>query len=162
MVKAVCLIESTILDKYKANIVLLGEGSLKQDLLAHINSKGYAKYFDFRGYVDNKYVPYYYTHAQIFVICSHFEGTPIALLQAMYHGLAIAGTNVQGINSVIINEKNGLLTEDDDHFQMAETIKDYLTDLQKAKDYGLRARQIFQNCYDFSVVHARYLEILNA
>ena len=47
--------------------------------------------------------------ADVFLLPSVFEGTPLTLMEAMYSGLPIVTTDTCGMRDVIQNEQNGLL-----------------------------------------------------
>ena len=44
------------------------------------------------------------------VLCSKIEGNPKSLLEAMACKCPVIGTNVDGINDIIIDGKNGILS----------------------------------------------------
>ena len=73
------------------------------------------------------------TAGRIFILASHYEGLPKALLEAMACSMAVIGANVPGIREVITHEENGLLVEPD-----AGSLRRAITRL--AKDSALRAR----------------------
>jgi glycosyltransferase involved in cell wall biosynthesis len=50
-------------------------------------------------------------NCHIFVLPSHFEGFPNALLEAMSSGLASIATDVGAISDVLVNEENGFLIQ---------------------------------------------------
>jgi glycosyltransferase involved in cell wall biosynthesis len=48
--------------------------------------------------------------ADLFLLPSVFEGTPLTLMEAMHSGMPIVTTNVCGMRDVIEDGRNGLLT----------------------------------------------------
>ena len=65
---------------------------------------------EFLGRVNNRALAEIYRNHSIYVMSSLFEGNPKTLLEAMSTGLAVVGTDVPGINNLIRNRQNGLLT----------------------------------------------------
>ena len=54
-------------------------------------------------------MPSIYNRYAVYVICSHYEGNPKTLLEAMACGRAVIGTEVPGIREIIKHDENGLL-----------------------------------------------------
>ena len=67
-------------------LVILGEGGLRTDIETLIESLGLADSVLLPGWAGN--VADWYARAQMFVLSSHIEGFPNALLEAMSHGVA--------------------------------------------------------------------------
>jgi len=59
----------------------------------------------------------------IFINTTHFDNTPVSVIEAMALGLAVVSTNVGGIPYMLTNEKNALLVADNDVDQMIENIE---------------------------------------
>ncbi len=87
---------------------IVGCGELKQDLenLAKNNNVK----VNFLGLLPNDELPNIYNSYPVFVLPSYYEGNPKTLLEAMACGVAVIGTDVSGISSVIKHEQNGLLS----------------------------------------------------
>lgn len=94
----------------------------------------------FMGSVANDKLPNIYNSYPVFALLSHYEGNPKSLLEAMSCGCAVLGTNVEGINSVIMSGTNGFLCE-----KTVDSVRNFLnklmTDLPLRKEMGLVARQ---------------------
>ena len=61
------------------------------------------------GSIKNTKLSHYYNTSGVYVICSKIEGNPKSLLEAMACKCPVVGTNVEGINDIIKDNKNGLL-----------------------------------------------------
>ncbi|HHL40768.1 MAG TPA: glycosyltransferase family 1 protein [Deltaproteobacteria bacterium] len=90
-------------------LVVMGVGELKVGLAEQAEREGVD--VEFLGSVPNRDLPREINTSEIFVMPSHYEGNPKALLEAMACGTAVVGTNVPGIRNIIDHEKNGLLCE---------------------------------------------------
>lgn len=67
--------------------------------------------------------------SEIFILCSRYEGMPMALLEAMSQGAAcIAFDCVSGPSDIIVNNYNGLLIENQNIDAMAEGLNDLMQD----------------------------------
>lgn len=106
---------------------MVGNGELKQSI------KEYPGNINLLGKVPNNKLPEIYNTYPIYVLCSHYEGNPKTLLEAMSCGSAVIGTNVPGISSVIQHEKDGLLCEPNE-----ESLKNAI--IRLSNDEDLRGR----------------------
>lgn len=81
----------------------------------------------------------------IFALCTHFEGNSIPLIEAMAQGLAIAGTDVPGINDLIRDERSGRLAKPKDPESFAQALIDLLAQEKIRKKLGSVARKCIEN-----------------
>lgn len=107
-------------------LLYVGDGPMKSDLESKVNEMGYDTIIKFFGKIPHEKVPQMYKLADIYTISSFFEGTPISLLEAMFNGLPIIGTNAVGINNIISHGKNGLLFKNGDADDLKDKIKELI------------------------------------
>jgi glycosyltransferase involved in cell wall biosynthesis len=100
-----CLLEAV--KDTKLRIALVGNGKQKEDLLQNA-SKNKVPLTQIDG-MSNGDLPDFLNSCRLFVLPSHFEGCPKALLEAMACGLPVIGNDMIGINDVICHNTNGLL-----------------------------------------------------
>jgi len=77
----------------------------------------------------------------VFVMPSLQEGLGLALMEAMAQGLAVVGSAVGGIKTLIKDKVNGLLVEPADPAALAEAITQLLKDEQMRDNLGANARK---------------------
>jgi glycosyltransferase involved in cell wall biosynthesis len=65
----------------------------------------------FKGPIDNEKLPMIINNYLIFILLSHSEGNPKALLEAMSCGRIVIGKNVEGINNIIKDQSNGYILD---------------------------------------------------
>jgi glycosyltransferase involved in cell wall biosynthesis len=61
------------------------------------------------GWLDGERLDDVFSRSAVFCLPSHMEGAPVALLEAMAHGLACVATPVGGVPSLVTEGDNGLL-----------------------------------------------------
>lgn len=66
--------------------------------------------------------------AYIYVLPSHFEGFPNALLEAMSSEIAVIATNVGAVEDILINNVNGILIDSKNENMLADAICKLLLD----------------------------------
>ncbi|MFA5350087.1 MAG: glycosyltransferase family 4 protein [Candidatus Omnitrophota bacterium] len=81
----------------------------------------------------------------IFVMPSLQEGLGLALMEAMAQGLAVVGSAVGGIKTLIKDEQNGLLVEPADPASLAGAIMRLLTDKQMRDNLATSARKFIMD-----------------
>jgi len=101
------LLDSVIGLNVELNIIV--DGCLKNDLIDHARKNSIK--VNFMGKVPNSELPKYYNEHEIYLLVSEYEGNPKTLIEAMACGCSVIGTDVVGINSIITNYDNGILTD---------------------------------------------------
>lgn len=130
-----------VIDKYpQASLLIVGEGKMKPELLRLTRELGIERKVFFMPEVyDTVGV---LSAMDLFVMPSLKEGLGLALMEAMASGLAVIGSNVGGIKSLIKDGENGLLAEAADSKGLSEAIMLLLEDRERRKFLGNNA-QIF-------------------
>jgi len=91
-------------------LVVIGDGEKESELKKLVGELNLSNNIVFKGAVKN--VTEYYLNAQIFTLPSLWEGFPNALAEALAHGLPSIGIKeTKGINELIVDGENGLLTD---------------------------------------------------
>ena len=104
--------------------------------------------------------------ADVFVLSSVREGLPVALLEAMAAGTAIAATSVGGIPEVIQDGESGLLVPAEDAAALAEAVGTLLANADLRRTLGAEARRIVERDYGIGRIAERigtiYRELYDA
>ena len=90
-------------------LVVVGDGPLRDDLIAQAQRLGVDDRVSFAGAVPKEQVPAYLRACDAFVLNSTYEGLPHVLLEAMAAGLPVIATAVGGSKEIIEHGTNGLL-----------------------------------------------------
>ena len=133
------------LSKTNRQLLLIGSGSQEYKLLdlARKLKVLVTRYAN----IPHQDLPKYYNRAKIFMLVSRFEGHPKALLEAMSCGLPAIGTDVEGINDVLIHNKNGLLVRQT-VIDVSKKMKMLLSNEYLAKKLGSNARKTIVEKYE--------------
>lgn len=135
---------------------LIGKGKSKNllPLKQLTRSLGLTQQVEFMGYRSD--VPDVLKHNQIFVQCTHYEGMPLTLIEAMAAGCAVIGSEVPGVQEVIRDNKTGLLHRHRDADELADRIEQLLTHPDFAAQLADNARAEAFEHYSLSVMHDNY------
>jgi glycosyltransferase involved in cell wall biosynthesis len=113
---------------------LHGTGPYEPALRSQTERLGLKGRVHFHGFTPHADLPALMRAADIFVLPSLQEGLPLALLEALACGLAVAASATGGIPAVVRDRQNGLLTRPGDSAALAAALREL------SADGGLRAR----------------------
>lgn len=106
-----------VVEKYpEYQLVIYGEGPMRGMLENYAKELGIEANISLPGSVSD--VHDRIKDAEVFVLSSEYEGMPNALIEAMCLGLPVISTKVSGATDLIIDHKNGLLTELDNQKEL--------------------------------------------
>lgn len=97
---------------------------------------------------------------QVFVLSTHYEGMPLALIEAMACGCACIGTDVVGVREVIEHGRTGLLVPENDAQALAQAIQSLLQSPDMAARLGRQARQQALQEHSTQLMQQRYSELI--
>jgi glycosyltransferase involved in cell wall biosynthesis len=138
-------IKDLIVEHSNLKLTIAGDGPKKDEINATVKNLNLKNKVQISGYVND--VNSLYHAADIFVIASSSEGSPISLLEAMAHSLPIIATNVGSIPTMIRDQKEGLLIEANDQNALTKVLKRFINDRELAERCGLNARKRFEKDY---------------
>lgn len=112
----------------RAKLLIIGEGSLLDNLQSLSRQLGVDTQVLFLGSrLDTADL---YQIMDVYCLCSHYEGLPLTILEAMASKVPFVGTDVPGIRDVIVDGRNGLLVEPNNPQKLGEAIIKLLNDEQ--------------------------------
>ena len=80
-------------------------------------------------------------HADLYCQCSHIENSPNSLCEAMLIGMPIVASFAGGTDSMLENNKEGILVQTGDYYSFAGAIKYLISNPEKAYFYAENARK---------------------
>jgi glycosyltransferase involved in cell wall biosynthesis len=126
-----------------AQLLIVGEGKMKEELVDLSKRLGIEKHIYFLpSFAETKDV---LAAMDIFVLPSLKEGLGLSLMEAMAQGLAVIGTNVGGIKTLIQDGINGLLVTPADINGLSGATISLLENSAKRQDLGNNARAFIKD-----------------
>src|SRR5690606_6488794 len=95
----------------------------------------------------------------IFINTTHFDNTPVSVMEAMALGLPVVSTNVGGIPYLVENENTALLVDDNDVGMIVSQIERLLGDNELSKILSSNGRQLAET-WDWDKVKVLWFELL--
>lgn len=145
---------SKIVDKIDAELVILGDGALKDNLKKLIFELELEDKVLMAGFITDPSP--WYKQSDLFVLSSSYEGLPMVLLEALTFGLPIVATNCKsGPKEILCNGKYGKLVPVGDVDALAQAMIESLQMEHDTEALKLRAA-------DFAVgkIAEQYLDIM--
>jgi len=149
--------------KFQCNFVG-GEGDISlSQLNQKINNLNLQNCVSYLGkkYNDDKHKIFQSSDIFVFPTFYHNECFPLVLLEAMMFGLPVISTNEGGIPDIVKDGETGFIVEKQKPKQLAEKIKWFIENPEKAILVGKKGQEMFFKHYTLEVFEKRIIHILN-
>jgi glycosyltransferase involved in cell wall biosynthesis len=147
--------------RHDAVLVVVGDGPLRASLEAQASALALGRRVRFLGHRSD--VRRVLHAADIGVLCSDHEGTPLALMEYMDAGLAVAATAVGGVPAMMGHAREGLLVPPASPMELAAALRRLCADAALRAALGeaarVRARRDFDLAPFVRTLEALYAEI---
>ena len=147
LVEAVSLFREPLKD---SRIHVCGEGNESHSLRRRVADAGLSHLFEFHGWLNFPEKLEQLRKADVFVLPSHREGLPNALLEAMAAGLPVIATRVGGVPEVLDEDGIGILLDPHDTMALGEALAELASKADLRVSLGKRAREHVLAQYDVS------------
>jgi len=137
-----------------------GKASYRAAAQALVNELGLQEQVVFLGHHGD--MPGLLMAQQIFVLATHYEGMPLALVEAMAAGCACVASLVPGVEGVLEDGVNGLLVPESDPQALAQALARLLESPAYAAELGRQARQRALQAHGRDLMTQRYEDLLAA
>ena len=115
----------------EAKLVFIGDGVLREDLIAYLNQYGIADNAILTGLLSAAGISNILRASDLFVLSSAYEGMPMCVLEALGTGLPVVTTNVGEVKRVVLHNKNGEVVENRTASAISEAVDRALNRLEE-------------------------------
>jgi glycosyltransferase involved in cell wall biosynthesis len=158
LVRALSLVVKKIPD---VRLLLVGhDGPVFQGIRPLIDQLGLADRVVLYKDVSHERIPAYLAHAQLFVLASHREGHPLAVIEAGAAGLPVICTRAIGSIELISDKITGRIVDVGDEHALAEAIIDLLTHPEEARRMATRFREYIKETLTWRQTYQGYLQVV--
>jgi len=125
---------------YNFSLTIAGDGPLISEIRNYCVNNNIENNVNIVGHVDD--IDKYYMESNIFILCSDYEGTSNALLEAMSYGLTCIISRNANISSHIIDDRdNGIVLHNNNETELENILIDLYKDRSQLYKYGVAARE---------------------
>ena len=141
----------------RAQLVVLGEGPLREELAARARALGVAGAVHLPGRVGD--VTWWYRRAALLLHPTRWEGFGLALLEAMLCARPVVATSVSSIPEIVVDRETGLVVPPDDAEALTRAVADLLADPALARALGNAGRRRAESEFSVSRMAERTLAV---
>ena len=142
-----------------AELVVVGEGPLSDELRSLAADLGVTDRVSFTGRVEEEEIPRYYASAELFVLPSVWEGHPLTLLEAWAAGRPVIASDVEGLAEFVDHQETGYLVEAKDPEALAEALGYAFDHPDEARGWGEAARELAESEFSWETAARRTRQI---
>ncbi len=136
----------------KTRLLIIGKGSLRQELEKKARKAGIRDNVMFLGFLPENEMAYIYSSSDLFILPSISEPFGMVLVEAMASGLPCIGTEVGGIPEIIRDGDSGFIVPPKDPEKLAARIIEVLSDETLRKKMGRKGREIALKKFDWDII----------
>jgi len=120
-------------------LLIVGSGAEEASLRGLAKDLGVENNVVFTGSIEHKRIPEFVSACDVYTISSIFEGTCIAMVEAMAAGKPVVATGFAGARDLIIDGETGFVVKQKDYRSFADRILYLLNNFGQAGDMGRKA-----------------------
>jgi glycosyltransferase involved in cell wall biosynthesis len=152
---------STLISKHKVDLIVVGDGPEKDDLILQAKTLNLSQNIHFIGAAYGERLACYYKVSDIFVLSSHYDNFPNVILEAMAMGLPVVATNVGGISKQVTHGETGYLVNPNNNASMSNYISDLLSNKEDRKLFGVKGSCFIKQNFDWKYTADKFLKKIN-
>jgi glycosyltransferase involved in cell wall biosynthesis len=149
------------LSRDDTNLLLLGDGPEKENLLSMAKELGIGERVHLKGFVSDDAKYQYLSNSDVFALVSLHEGFGLVYLEAMYCGLPIVAADEGGQTDILEDVNSGSLVPVGDVTALTESLEELLSDEQRRESIGNSNRMRFDT-YTISSLAMRYEKVFES
>jgi len=157
LIAAVALV---LKDNPRIRLLLVGDGSLRRELEAQIQSLNLSSKVIITGLRSD--IPQLLRAMDVFVMTSLWEGLSRSLAEAMFAKVPVIATDVGGTSDAVRPRETGWLIEPNSPRAAADAICEAIQNPDRATVYAKNAFQWARGAFDIRKMHSRIDEIYSA
>ncbi len=145
-----------LLEDSKTRLLLVGDGTLRDELRRQVVDLGIVDRVEFTGYQSNPYE--FLARMDIYAQPSVEEGFGIAVIEAMALGIPVVASNTGGLPELVRNGETGVLVPRQDAKSLIGALSRLIADPEFRRAVGRAGRTFVDSRFDAATTAARYTD----
>jgi glycosyltransferase involved in cell wall biosynthesis len=144
-----------------ARLLLVGhDGPAYQEIRLLVDKLALGDHVFLHKDVSHEQIPGYLAQSQLFVLASHREGHPLAVMEAGAAGLPVICTRAIGSTELISDKITGRIVEVGDEHALADVMIELLTNPEEAQRMAIKFQEYIKNALTWRNTYERYLRLI--
>ena len=160
-----CLLDAAkiIINEYKKdiNFMIVGDGSLKREMIQKVAELGLNKKVSFPGFIQHDEIVDYFNRLSIFIAVSEIESFGVSILEAASCEIPSITSNIGGLTEVNSHNKTGFIIGVNDPQALAKHIIKLYDNEEMRLKFGKSARKRVLNNFDWEKNVRQMIKIYN-
>ena len=97
----------------------------------------------------------------VFVLSTHYEGLPLVICEEMASKTPVIGTDVIGVNEIIVNNETGLLVKENDIVDLANKIMELRKNNLKREEIENKSYEWVLKNFNKEKMNINYKNVIN-
>ena len=147
-----------VLNRKDVRLTLIGDGPERKHIVNLVELYNLGEFVTLAG--ETTEIDKYYKTCDLVILPTHYEGLPIALIEAMQYAKPIIATNVGGVGEIVQDGFNGNLIEENDFEILTEKILSYY-DNNLFSELGANALKVYTDNFSYESICVKMNDIIN-
>ena len=143
-----------------AKLVIVGDGSLKNEMVELAKKLGISRNVIFTGSIAHNDLPPYFATADLFILPSFSEGFGLVIIEALSCKTITLCSDLPAIHDIIIDNETGFYFKEISPNIIGNKINNILSNKAKYKYIRENGRQHVIDQFDWNIVKENYLNLL--
>ncbi|KPJ56683.1 hypothetical protein AMJ49_04210 [Parcubacteria bacterium DG_74_2] len=97
----------------------------------------------------------------VFVLTSEFEGSPITMIEAMFAGLPIIATDIEGVRELVVDGQNGFLVNQNAEKDLVKKMIYFIKNPMEIKKMGKEGQRVVKKQFSLKQMIQSYERLYN-
>ena len=149
---------------HKAELLIVGDGPLKEELVKKCSDLELNDKVSFLGHISDNEVHKCLERSDVFVLPSveRREAFGLVQLEAMAYGLPVINTNLNsGVPEVSINGETGLTVEPNNSEELRDAMDWLISHPEERQEMGVKARTRLEHCFTQKLLVENIMNVYN-
>lgn len=148
--------------KPDTKLVLVGDGVLKAKLRQSIEEKKLTNHVTFTGFIKQDELPRYYSAADIVLMPSLSEGSPVVLPEALSCGATVITSDLPVYRQHIKDGETGFIVTRKSAKEISQKVLHILRNPQLSEKIKNNARRYVEKRFDWKIIGDKYADVIKS